>query len=602
MHDSPPSGLRRVGPMLVLAGLMSGAFSLINHVPHPPVGVAAGMLLIAALFFPPGRHRHRATYDGTIWSVKLALFLIVAGFCGQFVSTFLAGLFAGLRAALVTGHQVTATPEFTAAMLLAATVSTVAAAGVAVMILRLTGREWWALGLQGEGLVGALWVGVQSGLVLAGFKLMYFKLLQTLGVWQLDGAGPVQVMFALDEPLYLIGGLVMGAVLVPIAEEILFRGVLFAALRRQSGPVPAAILSSVLFGLLHYPDMVFPGMLGLTFSLLYHRTGTLWAPIGAHMLVNSITLGLSFAHGSLTQALSWTAVGTLIVLVALAQLAAIWLAPSAAAESCACGQAAKTAGARCVRCSFPLDAWPLWATGSLRFVSAVLLVGLGAACYSAGWFIAQPYAKGRPTTWLGMQYNLLKNGNNPAAETLLAAWAKDDPDSPEVFGFRLSEAYRVMDYPLVVKLVESRHKEKVPKFSAQEKNMLSLALAEMGGVHLARAVQLGEEAVKAAPVGVRAHYEDTLGWAYLRAGQLEDARELLDRDPSIYGGLSKDGMAEICYHRGVVLWALDDTKAAIPVLETAARMGEDGKPFSHRAAAILSARQLPAGLVPETSR
>ena len=295
MHDSPPSGLRRVGPMLVLAGLMSGAFSLINHVPHPPVGVAAGMLLIAALFFPPGRHRHRATYDGTIWSVKLALFLIVAGFCGQFVSTFLAGLFAGLRAALVTGHQVTATPEFTAAMLLAATVSTVAAAGVAVMILRLTGREWWALGLQGEGLVGALWVGVQSGLVLAGFKLMYFKLLQTLGVWQLDGAGPVQVMFALDEPLYLIGGLVMGAVLVPIAEEILFRGAVQRALVTRLFPVAAVVLTSMLFSAYHLSllQLVPTFTLALVLGTLAHRGGSILPAMLAHFLNNSMAILIS---------------------------------------------------------------------------------------------------------------------------------------------------------------------------------------------------------------------------------------------------------------------------------------------------------------------
>ena len=591
--DPAPSLLRRLGPALLFAGLAADLCAWWTGARHaPPVALLAA-LVTGVLLFPPGRHAHRARYDGTVWTVRLGLFLILAGYLGQLCTIVAIGLGAGFLAGFA-GRPLVATPEFTATLIFAATMCTAAAAFLALMVLRLRGNEWWAVGLQPQGFWAALWIGAQSGLVLAGFKLVYFKMFQTLGVWQLEGAGVVQVMFALDQPRHLVLGLLVGAVLVPIAEEVLFRGVLFAALRRRSGPVAAAILSSLLFGALH-DEHVFPTLLGLTFALLYHRTGSLWTSIGAHMLVNAVTLGMTFSHGALIEGASWTTVGALIVTVALCQLAAIRRA-AAAPVQCACGTPAPVTN-RCGRCCFPLDAWPWGVTAFLRLLSALTLVSLGGLACSASWFIARPYDHERSAGTLALQYHLLESGGNPAAQVLLDAWDRDRPGSEDVRGLRLALAYRREDYAQVVKLVEARYPGPASTYSAQDLNMLSLALAEMGGGHLHRAVELGVQAVAKAEAPVRSHYEDTLGWAYVRAGDLAAAKRLLDREPEIYGRIGKNGMAEICYHRGVVLWALGERDRAVPLLETALRMGADGRPFSQRSAAILKARALPAGLV-----
>lgn len=84
-------------------------------------------------------------------------------------------------------------------------------------------------------------------------------------------------------------------VLTPIAEEVLFRGVLFQGLARRWGVWAAAVVSSTLFGLAHVEsagmDSVFlavsTGLFGLAATWLLHWRRTLIAPIAAHMVVNA---------------------------------------------------------------------------------------------------------------------------------------------------------------------------------------------------------------------------------------------------------------------------------------------------------------------------
>ncbi len=94
-------------------------------------------------------------------------------------------------------------------------------------------------------------------------------------------------------------------VLAPAYEELLFRRVLFGRLWAAGWPWLGAVLSSLAFALAHeLPGAngnaplatlllwtIYAGM-GLAFAWLYRRTGTLWAPIAAHMLNNGLALGL----------------------------------------------------------------------------------------------------------------------------------------------------------------------------------------------------------------------------------------------------------------------------------------------------------------------
>ncbi len=92
----------------------------------------------------------------------------------------------------------------------------------------------------------------------------------------------------------------------PFAEEVWFRGMLFAGLRRQYSDSYALIVSSLLFGLLHLPVwIIVDGMsaalilqsfgtiilYGLVFALLFKRTGSLWAALIPHWLNNLFIQG-----------------------------------------------------------------------------------------------------------------------------------------------------------------------------------------------------------------------------------------------------------------------------------------------------------------------
>jgi membrane protease YdiL (CAAX protease family) len=79
-------------------------------------------------------------------------------------------------------------------------------------------------------------------------------------------------------------------VLAPVAEELLYRGVLFRSFWNRLGVIPAAALSSAIFAILHFYDgygLASVGVFGLSCALLYAATGSLVASIMLHMLYNS---------------------------------------------------------------------------------------------------------------------------------------------------------------------------------------------------------------------------------------------------------------------------------------------------------------------------
>ena len=83
---------------------------------------------------------------------------------------------------------------------------------------------------------------------------------------------------------------VSACLLAPLAEETLYRGVLFRSFWNRLGVVPAAVLSSVIFAALHFYDgygLASVGIFGFTCALLYASTGSLTTVIAFHMLYNT---------------------------------------------------------------------------------------------------------------------------------------------------------------------------------------------------------------------------------------------------------------------------------------------------------------------------
>lgn len=77
----------------------------------------------------------------------------------------------------------------------------------------------------------------------------------------------------------------------PIVEEVLMRGFLWEAIKRS--PTEKIMISGVLFGMLHLDNIysVFPlCIFGCMLGVLRQKSGSLWAPMLAHFLNNSIVL------------------------------------------------------------------------------------------------------------------------------------------------------------------------------------------------------------------------------------------------------------------------------------------------------------------------
>ncbi|HKS37434.1 MAG TPA: CPBP family intramembrane glutamic endopeptidase [Verrucomicrobiae bacterium] len=81
---------------------------------------------------------------------------------------------------------------------------------------------------------------------------------------------------------------------LPLFEEMLFRGVLFVALRRRLSLVWAAAASGVVFGAIHFyalPGFAAVSAFGFLNAIAYEKTGSLAPCVAAHMLTNLLLVG-----------------------------------------------------------------------------------------------------------------------------------------------------------------------------------------------------------------------------------------------------------------------------------------------------------------------
>lgn len=90
--------------------------------------------------------------------------------------------------------------------------------------------------------------------------------------------------------LYRYLMLFVAIIFAPIAEEFIFRGVLLQRWAVRWNLPIGILLSSVLFGILHFNNPLGLTMFGVIMALLYIRTRSLWVPILAHALNNIVAV------------------------------------------------------------------------------------------------------------------------------------------------------------------------------------------------------------------------------------------------------------------------------------------------------------------------
>jgi membrane protease YdiL (CAAX protease family) len=163
----------------------------------------------------------------------------------------------------------------------------------------LHGGAWRRLDLRVRRARDAL-VGAGTGLALWVISVFGVSVPLLLLLEALTGEQLVQPAQIPEEPvgveiLLLAIPVIAGA---PIVEEILFRGILFRGFRSRWGFPSAAIVSAILFGLVHYDVgaraidnllLVLPlTVVGFGLSWLYERRANLLACMAAHAAFNTV--------------------------------------------------------------------------------------------------------------------------------------------------------------------------------------------------------------------------------------------------------------------------------------------------------------------------
>nr|WP_295974530.1 type II CAAX endopeptidase family protein [uncultured Bacillus sp.] len=141
--------------------------------------------------------------------------------------------------------------------------------------------------------------------LVAGFVLLFVLQYLIMGVLQWEDGKDQIDTFNMDTISFNWLSLTLVylsfAVITPIKEELLFRGVLYGLLDQKINFWVGLIVSSLIFGFLHVGHILSAALMGGVLVLLYKLTRSLIVPIIFHMIWNSYAVSglLLFVNNSM---------------------------------------------------------------------------------------------------------------------------------------------------------------------------------------------------------------------------------------------------------------------------------------------------------------
>lgn len=165
-----------------------------------------------------------------------------------------------------------------------------------LLVVRRRGLSWAALGLRPT---QARWYTVALLLALASFPLVMVVnagvqalLGEPLRNPQLEILAPAEFSWGALAVMLLMAGLV-----VPVVEEIVFRGLLFGWLRTRFGLAAGIALSALAFAFAHGIPVLAPALAvqGILLAWLYARSDSLWPGVVMHGTFNGLMSILLYA-------------------------------------------------------------------------------------------------------------------------------------------------------------------------------------------------------------------------------------------------------------------------------------------------------------------
>ncbi|MBK1790992.1 CPBP family intramembrane glutamic endopeptidase [Persicirhabdus sediminis] len=213
---------------------------------------------------------------------------------GMFIALFVAALYSAYQT-----DPTKAKPDITISHLLSGVIVQffMVALCIGMVFMRVNPAKF--LGLKWSSWKRDIWV-IPAGIIICyvliiainqvtGYHLWISKLLGEENMQQ----DVVKMLRESEDPKLLIAMAIGATVIAPICEEIVFRGYIYASIKRFSDRYFAAILSSLIFAFvhLHVAPLLPLTVLAIILCIAYERSGSIWAPIGIHAIFNSITVG-----------------------------------------------------------------------------------------------------------------------------------------------------------------------------------------------------------------------------------------------------------------------------------------------------------------------
>lgn len=107
----------------------------------------------------------------------------------------------------------------------------------------------------------------------------------------------VEALRLVKDPLNRVLLIIYACLLAPLAEEVIFRGYIYAAVKRYTGPLFSMVVVGLLFSVVHLniPATIPLWVFAIILALAYELSGSLWVPIGIHALFNTLNVVLMYS-------------------------------------------------------------------------------------------------------------------------------------------------------------------------------------------------------------------------------------------------------------------------------------------------------------------
>lgn len=143
---------------------------------------------------------------------------------------------------------------------------------------------------RGSANAGSVVLWVIAGVFLAYIGQFIASLIEInlLGITQNSANTQMIIEVTRAAPIFMI----IPALIAPIVEEIIFRKIIFGTLYKKVNFFLAAIISALVFGIIHgEPEhiLIYSSM-GFVFAYLYVKTKRIIVPIIVHMTLNTISV------------------------------------------------------------------------------------------------------------------------------------------------------------------------------------------------------------------------------------------------------------------------------------------------------------------------